>query len=382
MNCLRRWPAWAKRPMVKFLSEFRDPAIAAGLLKRIAAVSTKPVSFMEVCGTHTVAISRNGLRYAVPSNIRLLSGPGCPVCVTANSDIDRMIAITGEPGVIMATFGDMMKVPGSYSSLSEEKARGRDIRVVYSTLNALDIAAANPDREVVFFGVGFETTTPTVAMSIIEARKRNLRNYSVLSVHKLVPPAMKALLDLGEIKLDGFICPGHVSMVIGTEPYEFIAGDYGIPCVITGFEPLDVLESILKLTEMAEAGEAGVENAYKRVVSSEGNQRALEIMDTVFQPGDGEWRGIGVIPGSGLDVRPEFAGFDASRRFADVEIPPVKEHKGCQCGQVLRGVIYPYECKLFGKACVPENPVGPCMVSSEGSCAAYYRYDEKREPAR
>jgi len=374
---LRRWPAWAKRPMVKFLSEFRDPAIAAGLLKRIAAVSTKSVSFMEVCGTHTVAISRNGLRYAVPSNIRLLSGPGCPVCVTANSDIDRMIAITSEPGVIMATFGDMMKVPGSYSSLSEEKARGRDIRVVYSTLNALDIAAANPDREVVFFGVGFETTTPTVAMSILEARKRNLKNYSVLSVHKLVPPAMKALLDLGEIKLDGFICPGHVSMVIGTKPYEFIARDYGIPCVITGFEPLDVLESVLMLTEMAEAGEARVENAYKRIVSADGNPKALEIMDTVFQPGDGEWRGIGVIPGSGLDVRPEFAEFDARRKFADVAIPPVKEHKGCQCGQVLRGVIYPYECKLFGKACVPENPVGPCMVSSEGSCAAYYRYDEK-----
>lgn len=363
--------------MVKFLSEFRDPTIAAGLLKRIEAVSTKPVSFMEVCGTHTVAISRNGLRYAVPSNIRLLSGPGCPVCVTANSDIDRMIAVTSEPGVIMVTFGDMMKVPGSYSSLSEEKAKGRDIRVVYSTLNALDIAAANPDREVVFFGVGFETTTPTIATSIIEAKKRNLKNYSVLSVHKLVPPAMKALLDLGEIKLDGFICPGHVSMVIGTKPYEFIPRDYKIPCVITGFEPLDVLESVLRLTEMAEAGEARVENAYKRIVSEDGNPRAVEIMNNVFQPGDGEWRGIGVIPGSGLDVREEFADFDARRKFARVEVPPVKEHKGCKCGQVLRGVIYPYECGLFGKACVPENPVGPCMVSSEGSCAAYYRYDER-----
>jgi hydrogenase expression/formation protein HypD len=363
--------------MVKFLSEFRDPVIAAGLLKRIEAVSTKPVSFMEVCGTHTVAISRNGLRYAVPSNIRLLSGPGCPVCVTANSDIDRMMAITSQPCVIMATFGDMMKVPGSYSSLSEEKAKGADIRVVYSTFNALDIAAANPDKEVVFFGVGFETTTPGIAASIIEAKKRNLKNYSVLSVHKLVPPAMKALLDLGEIKLDGFICPGHVSMVIGTKPYEFIARDYKIPCVITGFEPLDVLESVLILTEMAEAGEARVKNAYKRIVSEEGNPEALAIMDKVFQPGDGDWRGIGVIPGSGQDIREEFADFDARRKFAEVDVPPVKEHKGCQCGLVLRGVIYPYECKLFGKACVPENPVGPCMVSSEGSCAAYYRYDER-----
>ena len=362
--------------MVKFLSEFRDPVIATGLLKRIESVSTKPVSFMEVCGTHTVAISRNGLRYAVPSNIRLLSGPGCPVCVTANSDIDRMIAVASEPGVIMVTFGDMMKVPGSYSSLSQEKAVGSDIRVVYSTLNALDIAAANPTREVVFFGVGFETTTPTIAMSIIEAKKRNLKNYSVLSVHKLVPPAMKALLDLGEIKLDGFICPGHVSMVIGTKPYEFIARDYKIPCVITGFEPLDVLESVLMLTEMAEAGEARVENAYKRIVSPDGNPRAVEIMNRVFQPGDGDWRGIGVIPGSGLDIREEFADLDARRKFSAVEVPPVKEHKGCKCGQVLRGVIYPYECGLFGKACVPENPVGPCMVSSEGSCAAYYRYDD------
>lgn len=363
--------------MVKYLSEFRDPVIATGLLKRIEAISTKPVSFMEVCGTHTVAISRNGLRYAVPSNIRLLSGPGCPVCVTANSDIDRMMAITSQPNVIMATFGDMMKVPGSYSSLSEEKAKGADIRIVYSPLNALDIAADNPDKEIVFFGVGFETTTPGIAASIIEAKKRNLKNFSVLSVHKLVPPAMKALLDLGEIKLDGFICPGHVSMVIGTKPYEFIARDYGIPCVITGFEPLDVLESVLLLTEMAEAGEAKVKNAYKRIVSEDGNPIALAIMDKVFQPGDGEWRGIGVIPGSGLDIREEFAEFDAKRKFAGVEVPPVKEHKGCQCGLVLRGVIYPYECKLFGKACVPENPVGPCMVSSEGSCAAYYRYDER-----
>ncbi len=365
------------RLMVRFLSEFRDPGIAAGLLKHLAAISTKPVSFMEVCGTHTVAISRNGLRYAVPSNIRLLSGPGCPVCVTANSDIDRMIAVAGQPGVILTTFGDMMKVPGSYSSLAEEKAKGRDIRVVYSALNALQIAADNPDRQVVFFAVGFETTTPTIAVSIKEARQKNLTNFSVLSVHKLVPPAMKALLDLGEIKLDGFICPGHVSMIIGTKPYEFIARDYKIPCVITGFEPLDILESISMLVAMAEAGEAKVANAYTRVVSEDGNPRAIQIMNEVFEPCDGEWRGIGIIPGSGLKVREEFAAFDAGRIFDKIEVPPVKEHKGCRCGEVLRGVIYPYECGLFGKVCVPEKPVGPCMVSSEGSCAAYYRYDER-----
>lgn len=364
--------------MVKYLSEFRDPELAAGVLRRIEQISTKPVSFMEVCGTHTVSISRNGLRQALPDNIRLLSGPGCPVCVTANADIDRMIAIAQEPDVIMTTFGDMIKVPGSYSSLAKEKAAGADIRIVYSTRDAVKLAQDNPDRRVVFYGVGFETTTPTVAMSIIEAERLGVPNYSVLSVHKVVPPAMKALLDLGEVKLDGFLCPGHVSVVIGTKPYEFIPRDYGVPCVVAGFEPLDILEGVLMLVEQVERGEAKVENAYTRLVTEEGNPVAVAAIDKVFEPTDAAWRGLGVIPGSGLKIRDEFAAFDAARIFAGVEVPPVEEHKGCRCGDVLRGVIYPYECALFGRVCLPEHPIGPCMVSGEGSCAAYYRYDEPR----
>jgi hydrogenase expression/formation protein HypD len=363
--------------MVRFLSEFRNPELAANLLNRLKSVSHKPVNFMEVCGTHTVSISRNGLRHAVPENIRLLSGPGCPVCVTANSDIDRMIAVAKQPGVILTSFGDMMKVPGSYSSLSKEKADGADIRIVYSTRDAVKMAEDNPDKQIVFFGVGFETTTPTVAMSVMEARRLGVKNYSVLSVHKVVPPAMKALLDLGEVKLDGFICPGHVSVVIGTKPYEFIPRDYGIPCVITGFEPLDILEGVLMLAEQAERGEAKVENAYTRLVTRDGNQLAVQAMEKVFEPSDADWRGIGVIPGSGQKLRAEYADFDADVIFAGIEVPPTKEHKGCRCGDVLRGVIYPYECPLFGKVCLPEHPIGPCMVSGEGSCAAYYRYDER-----
>jgi hydrogenase expression/formation protein HypD len=368
--------------MVRYLNEFRDRELAEGILKRIRKTAVKPVSFMEVCGTHTVAISKNGLRQAVPETVRLLSGPGCPVCVTANHDIDTMIAIAGQPDVIMATFGDMMKVPGSYSSLAKEKAGGADIRVVYSTTDALALAENHPDKKVVFYGIGFETTTPTVALSIKMARDRGLTNYSVLSAHKVVPPAMRALLELGELDLDGFICPGHVSVVIGTEPYEFIAEEYGLPCVVTGFEPVDILEGVMMLVEQTAKGEAKVENQYSRLVTRKGNERAVAVMNEVFEPGDAVWRGIGNIPGSGLTIRPEFAAHDAAKIFAGVEVPPVKEHKGCRCGDVLRGVIYPYECGLFGRACVPENPIGPCMVSSEGSCAAYYRYDDQSSATR
>lgn len=331
---------------------------------------------MEVCGTHTVAISRFGLRSALPQNLTLLSGPGCPVCVTANSDIDIAIALSKRKDTIFTTFGDMMKVPGSYTTLAKEKAAGADIRVCYSTLDALKVAAENPDKTIIFFGVGFETTTPTVAMSLIEAKRRNVQNYFVFSAHKVVPPAMKALLDLGEVRLDGFICPGHVSTIIGTRPYEFVARDYKIPCVITGFEPIDILQSILMLVEQAEAGVARVDNQYSRVVRTEGNPIALQAIDEVFEAGDSNWRGIGVIPGSGLKLRAKYEDFDAARFLASVEIPPTKEPVGCQCGEILRGIKFPHECRLFAKACTPEDPVGPCMVSSEGACAAYYRYGD------
>lgn len=360
--------------MIRYISEFRDSEKTKRLLKAIRHASRKTVNFMEVCGTHTVAVSRFGLRSALPGNITLLSGPGCPVCVTANADIDIAIALALKTDVIFTTFGDMMKVPGSYSSLAKEKSTGSDIRVCYSTLDALQIAEGNREKKVVFFGVGFETTTPTIALSLIEAKRRGLKNYFVFSAHKLVPPAMKALLDLGEVKLDGFICPGHVSTIIGTKPYEFIPRDYGISCVITGFEPVDILQCVLMLVKQAEEGVAKVENEYSRSVRAEGNQIALQAMDKVFEVSDSNWRGIGVIPGTGLKLRASYQDFDAAQLIDLSQMPPSKEPAGCQCGEILRGVKFPYQCGLFGRTCTPEEPVGPCMVSSEGACAAYFRY--------
>ncbi len=360
---------------MKHLSEYRDSSIARKIIEAINSASKKKINLMEVCGTHTVAISKSGIREMLPSSVTLLSGPGCPVCVTPNCDLDKAIALAHLPDVILITFGDMMKVPGSYSSLSKEKAKGYDIRIVYSTLDALKIAEENPNKKVIFFGVGFETTSPTIALSIVEAKMRNLKNYSVLARHKTVPPAMAALLSLGEVKIDGFICPGHVSTIIGSIPYEFIA-ENGIPCVISGFEPLDILQSILMLIKQIENGKAEVEIEYKRSVRPEGNLNAIKIMEEVFEPSDTDWRGIGVIPGSGLKLKDKYESFDADKNF-EVEVPPTKDTKGCSCGEILRGVKFPYDCSLFGRVCTPENPVGPCMVSSEGSCAAYYRYGKR-----
>lgn len=358
---------------MKYLSEFRDPVLAKKLIQSIKEISRRKTSLMEVCGTHTVAISKSGIRQVMPENITLLSGPGCPVCVTANSDLDKAIAIA-KSGVIFTTFGDMLKVPSSYSSLGEEKASGIDVRVVYSTLDALKIAEDNPGRDVVFYAVGFETTAPTIAISLMEAERRGIKNYSIYCVHKIVPPAMRALLDLGELGLEGFICPGHVSAIIGSDPYQFITDEYQIPCVIAGFEPLDILQTIYMLVKQVEDGEAKVEIQYKRTVSPEGNKIAQEMMDKVFETADAEWRGIGIIPGSGLKVREDYSHFNAEKRF-DVDVPPTKpDPPGCSCGEVLRGIKFPHDCQLFGKACTPERPIGPCMVSSEGSCAAYYRY--------
>jgi len=358
---------------LKYLSEYRDPALAKKLIEGIKKISHRKVNFMEVCGTHTVAISRSGIRQIMPDNVTLLSGPGCPVCVTANSDLDKAMALA-RTGAIFTTFGDMLKVPGSYSSLGEEKADGVDIRVVYSTLDALQIAEDNPGRKVIFYAVGFETTAPTIAISLLEAKKKGIKNYSIYCVHKIVPPAMRALLNLGELGLDGFICPGHVSAIIGSNPYRFIADEYGVPCVVAGFEPLDILQTIYMLIEQVEKGEAKVEIQYTRGVAPEGNEIALDVMNKVFETGDADWRGIGVIPGSGLKVREEYSDFDAERLF-DVDVPPTKpDPPGCSCGEILRGIKFSYDCKLFGKACTPEHPVGPCMVSSEGSCAAYFRY--------
>jgi len=358
---------------MKFIDEFRDPRLARRLAAKIAQISTRPACLMEFCGGHTVAIMRNGIRQLLPSHIEMLSGPGCPVCVTANRDIDRVIALSQVPGVIITTFGDMLKVPGSYSSLQQARAAGGDIRIVYSIQDALQAARDNPNRPVIFLGVGFETTAPTVASAVLQAEKEKINNFYVLCHLKLTPPAMRALLDLGEIRLNGIICPGHVSTVIGTKPYETYASDYGVACVVAGFEPVDILQAVEMLVQQIEGGVARVDIAYTRGVRQEGNVRAQDLMNEVFDTADACWRGMGDIPESGLRLKNRYDQYDAALRF-ELELPPVKEHAGCRCGEILRGVIRPLDCGLFGKACTPENPVGPCMVSSEGSCAAYYQY--------
>ncbi len=328
---------------------------------------------MEFCGGHTVTIMKHGIRQLLPPTIEMLSGPGCPVCVTDNADLDKAIALAQVPGVILTTFGDMLKVPGSHSSLQEARADGADVRIVYSTLDALQIARDNPPRPVVFLGIGFETTAPTVAASVLQADQENLRNYHVLSLHKLCPPVIKALLDSGEVRLQGLICPGHVSAVIGSNAWEFISRDYGIPCVVSGFEPLDVLQCVHMLVSQVERSESRVEIAYRRGVRPEGNRRALELMDQVFETCPARWRGMGQVPATGLRLRDAYRRFDAESAF-DFDPGPTMEPKGCICGEVLRAVKTPRDCQLFGKACTPASPVGPCMVSSEGSCAAYYLY--------
>ena len=353
-------------PLEEELAAFKDPALARGLIESIQALAPEQATLMEVCGTHSVAIARNGLRAVMPAGARLASGPGCPVCVTSNHDIDKVIALARVPEVTMATFGDMTRVPGSSSSLLAEQAAGRDVRIVYSPLDALDLAREDPSRQVVFVGVGFETTTPLIAMAIKRARAEGLRNFSVYAAHKSMPGALEAIVNDPALKLDALILPGHVSTIIGVEPYRFLAEKYGIPGVITGFEPVDVLQGIAMIMRQLHEGRAEVEIAYARGVMAEGNPVALAAIDEVFEPCPATWRGLGQIEGSGYRIREEFAEFDALRRFD----PPI----GCRCGDVLRGIMAPDECPLFRTVCTPENPIGPCMVSSEGSCAAYYRY--------
>jgi len=333
---------------------------------------------MEFCGGHTVTIFRYGIRQVLPKTIEMVSGPGCPICVTANADLDKAIALAQIPDVIIATFGDMLKVPGSYSSLQEVKADSADVRMVYSTMDALNLAEENPAKSVVFLGIGFETTAPTIAASILQAEEEGIRNYYVLSMHKLCPPVIQTILDSGEVKLHGLICPGHVSAIIGSYPWEFIARDYGIPCVVSGFEPLDILRCVDMLVAQIESGESKVEIAYRRGVRPEGNRQALKLMEQVFEPCPAQWRGMGEVPDSGLKLRKEYQHFDAEFAF-DIVSGPTYEPKGCICGDILRGVKTPLDCTLFGKACTPEYPVGPCMVSSEGSCSAYYLYGESFE---
>jgi len=339
----------------------------------LARALGRPVRLMEVCGTHTVAIFRHGIRALLPGSIQLLSGPGCPVCVTAAADVEAAILLASGGAATLATFGDMMRVPGRSESLTEARAAGADVRIVYSPLDALALAALNPSREVVFFATGFETTSPLVAGTLQEAERRGIANFSIFSVHKTVPPALSALLGSGEVQVDGFILPGHVCTVTGTAPFDFLPTRFGKAAVVTGFAAADILEGIALLLTQIAAARPHVEIQYTSVVRPEGNPRAREILEEFFEPADAHWRGIGPIPGSGLELRAAFAHRDAVRTF-NLERPEIPDPAACQCGAVLKGIKSPPDCKLFGKACTPDRPVGACMVSGEGSCAAYYKY--------
>jgi hydrogenase expression/formation protein HypD len=357
---------------MKYIDEYRNRDLIASLSEKIKQTSKRRLAIMEVCGGHTMSIQKFGLPSLLPDTIALISGPGCPVCVTDRKYIDKAIAFSGLDNVMVATYGDLIRVPGTYSSLDKEKARGRDIRIVYTTLDALTLAENNPTKTVVFLGIGFETTAPSSAISIQEANRRKIKNYMVFSAHKVMPPAMSALLDDG-IAIDGYLGPGHVSTVTGSKIYYPLYEKYNISVVISGFEPADIMHSILMLVEQFETNHPGIAIQYKRAVTFDGNRKAQHIIHEVFEPRDDWWRGLGVLPDSGLGIRPEFQAFDAEKQLT-VDVPPSKEPKGCICGSVLKGVKTPHDCSLFKTHCNPSNPIGACMVSSEGTCHAFYKY--------
>ncbi len=365
---------------MKFFDEYRDPQVAKALVDRIHRSASRIVGnikIMEICGSHTVAIFRAGIRSLLPENITLVSGPGCPVCVTAMSDMDRMITLSGVSGgkdVIVATFGDMIRIPGTMTSLEREKARGADVRITSTPLDALNWARKETDRPVVFLGVGFETTSPTIAATVLKARDLGVDNLFVYPAFKLLPPALNTLLESPDAAIDGFLYPGHVSVILGADAYIPVATEYRKPGVIAGFEPLDILLGISIICEQIVDNIHEVRNAYGRAVTKEGNRKAMSLLREVFEPSEAPWRGLGNIPDSGLAFRDEFRNFDAVDRFGLNQVETGSEPEGCACGKVLRGIVDPVDCPLFGHDCTPENPVGSCMVSSEGSCAAWYKY--------
>jgi len=361
---------------MRFVDEFRDPDAVRTLAERIRQIAdgASPMRFMEVCGGHTMAIHRFGISHLLPDNIELLSGPGCPVCVTPSTYVDRAIELAegaDERPLTLTTFGDLYRVPGGAGSLEDAAGRGLDARVVYSPRDALKTAAENRDHDVVFLAVGFETTVPTVAATVMEARAEGLGNFRVLSGHKTMPQALRALMEAPQVALDGFLLPGHVLTITGPEPYRFLPRQFGTACCVTGFEPTDILQSVLALARQVLEQRPSVENRYRRVVRTEGNPTAKRVVETVFEPVDSQWRGLGMIAGSGLDVRREWQ--DHAVTPPDPAVPSV-EHDKCLCTEVLRGIARPTDCSLFGTVCVPDSPIGPCMVSSEGACAAFYKY--------
>lgn len=362
---------------MKFLDEFRDPALARSLLDAIGHAVTRPWTIMEICGGQTHSIMRHGLDQLLPPEITLVHGPGCPVCVTPLETLDRALAVAAREGVIFTTFGDMLRVPGSRDDLFRAKSRGADVRMVYSPLESLKLARAHPDREVVFLAVGFETTAPGNAMALKQAADAGLGNYSQIVSHVLVPPAMEAILSSPANRVQGFLAAGHVCTIMGLEEYAPLAARHGVPIVPTGFEPVDILQGVLRTVEMLEAGEHGVDNRYERAVRPGGNPAARAVVDAVYERCDRPWRGIGVIPGSGLRIRAELAAYDAERKFEVTGLNPV-EPEVCIAGEILQGLKKPPECPAFGRECTPMTPLGATMVSSEGACAAYHRYQKAR----
>jgi hydrogenase expression/formation protein HypD len=360
---------------MKFIDEFRTSEQIKTLSERIHKVSRKPVTLMEVCGGHTMAIHKFGLISLLPDHIRLLSGPGCPVCVSSQKFIDSAVSLAGREDLIITTYGDLIRVPGSFSSLEKEKGCGRDIRIVYSVMESLSIAEQNPNKQVVFLGIGFETTAPASAAAVKEARIKKFKNFTLLSAHKIMPPVMSAIVEEG-VEINGFIAPGHVSAITGIGMYRDFPSHYGLGVVVSGFEPADILQSILMLVNQAEKGTPLLENEYKRVVKEQGNTVAMNLLHEVFQPVEDEWRGIGIIPGSGLGLCEEFSEFDASRKFSIPVLKSLEPH-GCICGEILRGRKTPGDCPLFKKTCSPGNPVGACMVSSEGTCSTWFTYTNR-----
>ncbi len=357
---------------MKYIDEYRDSSLVKPLVAELKKSLTKPVRLMEVCGTHTMAIFRSGIRTILPENMEIVSGPGCPVCVTSASHMNAFISMAAIPGVRVAIFGDLFRVPGSNGSLANAAARGALVDVVYSPMDGLELARNNPDDLVVFLGVGFETTTPGIAATILAASNEDIDNFCVFSTQKVIPGPLEALLKDPQLNINALLCPGHVSAIIGAGAYQPFV-DQGLACVVAGFEPADLLNGLILLARQIDAGKPALENIYPRVVSWEGNRRAMAMVDEIFEPADMEWRGLGLIANSGLAIRDKYRKFDALKRL-DIKIVPVEEPKGCLCGAILKGQTIPPRCQLFGSRCTPSTPIGPCMVSSEGTCAAYYKY--------
>ncbi|WP_099187150.1 hydrogenase formation protein HypD [Tepidibacter mesophilus] len=358
---------------MRYIKEFRNPKLAKKMLYSISDKLERDISIMEVCGTHTMSILKNGIRDLLPRNINLISGPGCPVCVTAQSYIDTAIELCKRDDVIITTFGDMIKVPGTYSSLKIEKALGRDIRLVMSPLDCHEIAKQNPKKEVVFLGIGFETTAPIIALSIYKAKNENINNFSVLQSIKTMPNAIKKIVIDKQVNIDGFLCPGHVSAIVGVKPFEFLAKEYGLPAVIAGFEYCDIISAIYFLVEMINREKYEVKNIYNRIVKYEGNKKAVSIIDEVFTNSDSIWRGLGNIKNTGVELKEKYKIYDAKSKL-NIKTVHNDIHKDCLCGQILKGIKKPTQCKLFSKVCNPSNPIGACMISQEGTCNAYYNY--------